>query len=918
VVNGNLAYIDQPLFIGHYSSMALSGAEAVVDAQIGGTMSKALAMQAGHYPDALGTHLAFDNLKRDPDRPEAMPKPEAVMVVGLGAEGALTEQGLAGTVRQAVLDWLQRHHERQAHAGHDGGKGGQGGHAAPARIAATLIGSGGIGVSPGAAARVIVAAVVEANRRIRRAGWPPVGELRLIELYLDRAAEAWRELQSQADSTPAADKAFDLAPFIQSGSGAKRRPLDTSYRGANYDLVRIFGRGKDQIEYAMDSRRARSEVRTHSTQRTLVQGLVRQAAHHQQTDRRLGNTLFKLLVPPDIEPYLVGQARLILDMAPSVAGLPWEMLDASVPGVGDQHHRPWAVRTGLLRRMQVAADRGASRRDSQADDLALVVGDPLLPEELAAWQLPHARQEAEAVRQILQQADGAPGDGVVTLLQADALAITNTLFERDWRVIHIAGHGQWDGQKGGVVLSQPDTFLGPKEVRAMRAVPELVFINCCHLADLRDADPAQAARLQRFEPGDLAQGLAAELIKAGVRCVVAAGWAVDDRAARCFATTFYERLRQSEPFGEAVKQAREATYLLERQIHRDQGGQADQPIGNTWAAYQCYGDPDWRLVRDGARTSSGALSLEERYAHLSNAPAVALALESLATDARWGGLQGDQVRAHLSSLVRLYGGPMGQIGAVAEAIGWYERATRAPDGTASFKALEALGNLRSRWAHERARDGGPAVARALLPEAEAGLAILRTHTQVRDTDEAHCLVGSAQKRLALMHEILGSPAAVVDACLDAMREAYEQGLERATATRGNRMYPLANLAALDLRQALGPASTQQQQAQAQLTERLAALDAELHAVTQQDPADEWGRLGLIELALKRAIAAPSPAAWQQALDDLGDLNRRVPGRKMWRTALDQWGFALAAVHDGERQAMKDTLLSRLSVFASRA
>ena len=37
-----------------------------------------------------------------------------------------------------------------------------------------------------------------------------------------------------------------------------------------------------------------------------------------------------------------------------------------------------------------------------------------------------------------------------------------------------------DGGTGGVVLSN-GTFLGPAEIRAMRVVPELVFVNCCHL-----------------------------------------------------------------------------------------------------------------------------------------------------------------------------------------------------------------------------------------------------------------------------------------------------------------------------------------------------------------------------------------------------------------------------------------------------
>ena len=51
--------------------------------------------------------------------------------------------------------------------------------------------------------------------------------------------------------------------------------------------------------------------------------------------------------------------------------------------------------------------------------------------------------------------------------------------------MHVAGHGA-PGADGGVVLSGQDTYLGASEVRAMRIVPELVFLNCCHLAG-RDA-----------------------------------------------------------------------------------------------------------------------------------------------------------------------------------------------------------------------------------------------------------------------------------------------------------------------------------------------------------------------------------------------------------------------------------------------
>ena len=132
---------------------------------------------------------------------------------------------------------------------------------------------------------------------------------------------------------------------------------------------------------------------------------------------------------------------------------------------------------------------------------------------------------------------------------------------------------------GGVVLSN-GTFLGPREIGSMRVVPELVFVNCCHLA-------ARNAAEVLGRPPDralFAAGVAEKLIQIGVRCVIAAGWAVDDDAANAFATTFYGALLKGQRFIDAVAQAREVALARG---------------GNTWAAYQCYGDPDWQFRADG-------------------------------------------------------------------------------------------------------------------------------------------------------------------------------------------------------------------------------------------------------------------------------------------------------------------------------
>ena len=72
-------------------------------------------------------------------------------------------------------------------------------------------------------------------------------------------------------------------------------------------------------------------------------------------------------------------------------------------------------------------------------------------------------------------------------------------------------------------------------------------------------------------------------MRSGVGAVVAAGWAVHDTAARDFARVFYERMLDGQTLGEAVRAARLEVF------HQYRGN-------NTWAAYQCYGDPDFQFL----------------------------------------------------------------------------------------------------------------------------------------------------------------------------------------------------------------------------------------------------------------------------------------------------------------------------------
>ncbi len=94
--------------------MRLTGTERVMDRLIGGAMEQAL--KIGLYPEAPGTHQVFVNTRADPDNPWRLPRPEAVIVAGLGEEGKLRASDLVQTVRQAVIAWAQRAAEGPAGA----------------------------------------------------------------------------------------------------------------------------------------------------------------------------------------------------------------------------------------------------------------------------------------------------------------------------------------------------------------------------------------------------------------------------------------------------------------------------------------------------------------------------------------------------------------------------------------------------------------------------------------------------------------------------------------------------------------------------------------------------------------------------------------------------------------------------------
>jgi hypothetical protein len=270
VVNGDLSFESAPLLLGHYAATLLTGTEAVMDRLIGGAMGRAL--RAGLYPLQPGSHQIFINQHSDAERGILIPRPEAVIVAGLGPEGRLQPGDLITTVRMAVIGWARRLSEprnrRRAVTCFE--------------LASTLIGSGGTGISAGQAADLIIQGVQEANNLLllQEGGenlplWPRCGQLRLIELYLDRATEGWNAIRMREVTAP---QRLKLAHVVDIRSGTMPRPADWGYRGADYDLITVQTKytkgGECFLEHRLDTRRARSEVRGQRAQSSLLEDLI--------------------------------------------------------------------------------------------------------------------------------------------------------------------------------------------------------------------------------------------------------------------------------------------------------------------------------------------------------------------------------------------------------------------------------------------------------------------------------------------------------------------------------------------------------------------------------------------------------------------------------------------------------------------
>ncbi|HMF49307.1 MAG TPA: CHAT domain-containing protein, partial [Candidatus Saccharimonadales bacterium] len=608
----DLRFVSQPILVGHYEQDAIAGAEALIDSEV---VNQALSERynLGLYAGAVGTAVVVLRLPNAAEKLRG--SCSGAVVTGLGPyDGTLAANMSTEAVRTGALRYLLQY------ADCSGERSGE------ISLCTLLLGyNSTANLTIAASVEALVRGVVDSNKKFAEAtrGSLRIRSLEIIELYRDTAISAMRALQSFAvkNNVEASDLGvfLDVPEELQEGRGARQR-LDDSRSAAYYPRLIITDADRDQDDcgpestamgergvlphQAADSRgpttaiaarlrfvhvgqRARAETVVQQRQPGLVENLIAQQILVKAYRPDFCRTLFQLMVPHEFKEAARQLDRIVLVVDGYTANLPWELM------LADQE--PLAVTARVIRQLASSQFRRQVRQTLAS--LAYVIGNPSTDNFFATFPVPGAQpsdalepldgaeREAEIVGETLRRHGYAVEQAIGP--ERKALEVMNALYQKSYRIVHIAAHGMFeqravDGSaRSGVVLSD-GLLLGAAEIGQMEIVPDLVFLNCCHLAKI-NARPVAYNRL--------AYSVARELIEIGVRCVVAAGWAVDDDAAYTFAETFYQNILQDNlQFGDAVFAARRETY-------RKHGGSI------TWGAYQAYGDPGWRIKPGGAASS---------------------------------------------------------------------------------------------------------------------------------------------------------------------------------------------------------------------------------------------------------------------------------------------------------------------------
>lgn len=554
---GDLFYAKYPIIAGHFEDDGILYAEKAINDCLNGALNQK--HQIGIYPGKVGTSdVYFPNSQGF----------NGAIIVGMGKREEFTASELTKTVEQGTANYLLQLRNRNlaATATDDIQKDG---------ISALIVGCGFGGLSIESSIRAIIQGITNAKIKVENLKLdktPPVEHLEFVELYEDKAVSSLFSISKIANEETNSYKIVREGKGIKSLLGFKTRiPADATEGWWN--RITVTKKEDDNkvvrcLKFKTSTNSAREEEQELYTSPSLLDEIIKDFSVNNKWTEEKAKTIFELMIPNDFKDNLKRHGNIIWVLDHYTASYPWELLQ---DGLMDT--KPLCVSAGMIRQLSTTNYRRNIKTVPQ--NFALVIADPDL--HGFAGQLPGAREEGEMVVKMLDTKN-ILAEPCVFKSHSE---IIRKLSIKEYKILHLSGHGVFNsgGVTGSGMVIGKDKYLSVREIVQMSYVPELVFVNCCHLGNIQGEE--EEFFQQSFK---MAANIGTQLIENGVKCVIAAGWAVNDTAALEFARVFYEQMLDRKTFGEAVKEARKVVFEKFESTHT-----------NTWGAYQCYGDPFYKF-----------------------------------------------------------------------------------------------------------------------------------------------------------------------------------------------------------------------------------------------------------------------------------------------------------------------------------
>ncbi len=720
VNHGDIMYATYPVLAGHFINDGLFSVERAIDWHLDGELNRR--MQLGLYPGEIGTYdllLSYGKQKNF----------KGALIVGLGLSGKLNSFQLGVSVEKGILKYLTVYNADKTRINFKTGVIG---------ISAPAIGCGYGGLSIESSLRGILSGIQRANAATKLTYGEEallVEEVEFIEIFNDRALDYMYNLSKLSDAHDSGLQFRMQEKRIGLLKGRRQRiPIDDTtdwWTRVTVDLSREKNaecqwvtRG---LRFTMSTNTAREEKAEIHINLDMLSSILEEASKSNRWNEDLARTIYELLIPNQFKEFMNKQNNILWIVNKDTAGFPWELLKHAQPNA-----KPLSVSCGMMRQMATQDFRQVINQ--VASKTALVVGDP----DLKGWQtqLSGALEEGKLVNVALQ----TNGFQTTALFNSGASEILVALFSAEYKILHLAGHGIFDEDpdKPSGMLIGKDAILTPGTLQQMSKVPELVFLNCCHLGNV-DSVSEQLTQ-SRYK---LAANLGTQLIDIGVKAVVVAGWAVDDATANIFAQTLYRQLFDGENFGNAVQKARNKAYELSRGNN------------NTWGAYQTYGDPFY-LIDANAHVAYG--SKQFNFVVESQ---VEMELYNLLSKQETGTYSSRQISEPLDAIlkeaeadnllsprsVEIAAMLAANLGNYEQSINFYKRLLSNNKASFEIKSLEQYCNVRAKFAVEQFETKALKI-KDTLKELDQLISDLGRLIQIAPNGERYSLLASTQKRKA--------------------------------------------------------------------------------------------------------------------------------------------------------------------------